>query len=207
MPTKILLADDFPVVLEGLRRILDLPEFEIVGSVRDGRALVAEANKLRPDIAIVEVAMPKLNGIEAVRQIRKNNPNIKILFLSMHAEAVYAAQALRNGASGYMVKHEEGNTLLTAIREIRAGRTYVSESLREAVGRLRDWKDDGEMLTPRQREVLQLLAEGKQAKEIAVILNVSSKTVEFHKYRVMKMLGLATAAELGAYAAKRGISR
>lgn len=206
---RILLADDHAVVLEGLRRILDRPEFEVVGAVRDGRALVEAAASLRPDIIIADLSMPFLNGVEAARQILKSDRKPKIIFLTMHPEAMYAVEAINAGASGYVLKNEAGEELIKAIREVLDGRTYVTPSLWEpvmhAVRARRKALGKVDRLTARQREVLQLLAEGKHPKEIAAILNVSHRTVEFHKYRIMDTLGLRSVAELARYAVKQGI--
>lgn len=207
---KILLADDHAVVLEGLRRILDRPEFEIVSAVQDGRALIEAAAALRPDLIIADITMPVLNGLEAARQILKENPYTKVAFLSMHSEAIYAAQAIRAGASAYLIKHAAGEELLTAITEIRAGGTYLSSAVRETVAdNLRHNRSQGSAgeLTFRQREVLQLLAEGRPIKEIAERLHVSKRTVEFHKYRLMQVLGIKTIAELAGFAVREGIVR
>lgn len=208
--SKILVADDHTVVLEGLRRILDRPEFEIVGAVRDGHELVEAAARLKPDIIIADFSMPNLNGVEAARQIRKHNPKAKIIFLTMHPEAIYAVQAMRAGGSGYVLKDSAGEELLAAIQEVGAGRTFITASLQDAVlhalrGSHEKREETRDLLTSRQREVLQLLAEGKPPKEIAAVLNVSYRTVEYHKYRIMEALGLRTVAELAAYAVKQGI--
>lgn len=210
MRHRLLLADDHEVVLEGLQRLLTRPEFEIVGAVHDGRALVEAAETLRPDLIVADISMPLLNGVEAAVQIRKEDKRVKIIFLSMHPEPIYAIQAMRAGASGYIPKHAAGRELLEAIREVLGGGTYITPSLREPVRRALESKRPdtaaaGGALTLRQREVLQLVVEGKSAKEIGSILNVSSKTVEFHKYRIMKTLGIRTVAELAAYAVKEGV--
>jgi len=207
---RLLLADDHDIVIEGLRRILDRSELEIVGVVKDGRALVRAAQELQPDIVIADVTMPLLNGIDAARQIRTSNPDVKIVFLTMHPDVTFATEALTAGGSGYVLKNSAGDELLTAIREVMSGRTYVTESIAEAVklglsSRSSTWRSPVDKLTPRQREVLQLLAEGLQVKEIAVKLNVSPRTVEFHKYRIMDELGLRTTAEIARYAARHGI--
>ncbi|MGO8937803.1 MAG: response regulator [Mycobacterium sp.] len=197
------------VVIEGLRRILDRPEFEIVGAVSDGRALVQAAADLEPDLIITDVAMPSLNGIEAASQISQQNQKSKIIFLTMHPEVVYARQALAAGGCGYVLKSSAGEELVTAIHDVLDGRVYVAKSIAQAVQQALEARPmssrsiDG--LTVRQREVLQLLAEGRQAKEIAVTLKLSPKTVEFHKYRIMETLGVRTVAELARYAVKHGI--
>ncbi|MEO8034129.1 MAG: response regulator transcription factor [Acidobacteriota bacterium] len=205
-PCRILLADDHAVVLEGLRRILSQPGFEVVGSVGDGRALIEAAAALRPDVIITDVSMPSLNGVEAARIIRKQKRPPKIIFLTMRPEVVYAVEALRAGGSGYVLKSSAGDQLITAIREVLDGRVYVAPLIAEPVMvalRARGTNDHG--LTARQRQVLQLIAEGRTPKEIGAVLNVSDRTVEFHKYRIMATLGLRTVAELVGYAVKRGI--
>ncbi len=207
--TTILLADDHAVVIEGLRRILDGPRFEIVAAVADGRALVQAVGQFSPDIIIADIAMPMLNGIEAVRQIRNQNRTAKIIFLTMHTEPIYAVEALRAGASGYVLKSSAGAELVTAIREVLNGGVYVAKSIAEPVKHALEARPapgrTATALTSRQRQVLQLLAEGRQAKEIAVVLNVSPKTVEFHKYRIMDILGVRTMAELARFAVKHRI--
>jgi len=209
MKKRMLLADDHKIVLEGLRSLLE-PEYEIVGAVEDGRELLAKAKELRPDVIIADISMPKLNGIEAVSQIKKTDSQIKVIFLTMHPDVTYAKRAFEAGASGYVLKHSASTELITAIEEALKGRTYVTPMI---AGELMQFykketyiKDDiTKKLTPRQREVLQLLAEGHSAKEIASILNISTRTVEFHKYRMMEELNINTTAELVQYAIKQGI--
>lgn len=207
---RVLLADDHSIVLEGLRRVLE-PGFEIVGEVADGRALVAAAGLLRPDIIVTDISMPLLNGIEAARQIRKTNRKVKIVFLSMHPDVTYTAEALHAGGSGYVLKSSAGVELLEAIREALSGGIYVTPSIDREVVRVQmertSRRGDGQAeLTPRQREVLRWLADGNSLKEVAAILKVSIKTVEFHKYRIMNKLGLHTNAEMTKYAVKLGVS-
>ena len=209
LPLRVLLADDHAIVLEGLYRVLE-PDFEIVGEVADGRALVAAAATLLPDIIVTDISMPLLNGIEAIRQIRKVNRKVIIVFLTMHPDVTYAAEALGAGGSAYVLKTSAGAELLDAIREALGGGIYVTPSIDREVVRAqmeRAGRDDvQEDLTPRQREVLQLLAEGRSLKDVAAILKISTKTVEFHKYRVMSKLGLRTNAELTKYAVKLGMT-
>lgn len=207
---RLLIADDHKIFAEGLKRLLNA-DFDIVGVVADGRELVAVAEKLRPDVMVVDISMPMLNGIEAVRQIKKVHPEIKVVFLTMHPDVAYAASAFKAGASGYVLKHSAPDELITAIREGLKGRTYVTPLI---AGKLLHSYESGSLsevdkvlsLTSRQREVLQLLAEGHSAKEIAAILNISTKTVEYHKYRMMEDFGIKTAAELTRYAVKQGIA-
>lgn len=209
-PLRLLLADDHDIVIEGLRRVLDHPDFEIAGVVNDGRSLLRAAQDIRPDIIITDVTMPLLNGIEAVRGIRKNDRTVRIIFLTMHPDVTFATEGLAAGASGYVLKNSAGEELGTAIREAMKGNVFVTKSIAEAVknaasSRAKSWRSPLDKLTLRQREVLQLLAEGLHVKAIAVKLNVSPRTVEFHKYRIMDELGLRTGAELARYAARHGI--
>ena len=206
---RVLLADDHKIVIEGLKSLLR-DEFEIVGSVEDGRALVEQASTLYPDVIVADISMPQLNGIEAARQIKKTDKNIKIVFLTMHPDATYAANAFEAGASGFVLKHSASSELIRAIHEAIKGRTYVTPLI--AGDLIHNYQEGGspeknlfKKMSPRQREVLQLLAEGKSAKEIASILNISTRTVEFHKYRMMEQLNIKTSAELVRYAIKHGI--
>jgi len=206
---RVLLADDHKIMIEGLKDLLK-GEFEIVGSVEDGRALVEQASTLYPDVIVADISMPQLNGIEAARQIKKTDNNIKIVFLTMHPDATYAANAFEAGASGFVLKHSASSELITAIHEAIKGRTYVTPLI--AGDLIRTYQKGGvpeknlfKKISPRQREVLQLLAEGKTAKEIASILNISTRTVEFHKYKMMEQLKIKTSAELVHYALKHGI--
>jgi DNA-binding NarL/FixJ family response regulator len=209
-PWRVLLADDHDIVIEGLRRVLSHPDIEIVGAVHDGRALLRAAKEIHPDIIVTDITMPLLNGIDAARQIRQSNPDVKIIFLTMHPDVSFATEALAAGGSGYVLKNSAGDELITAIRAAAAGRTYVTKSIAEAVklglsSRSNSWRNPVDQLTSRQREVLQLLAEGLQVKEVAARLQLSPRTVEFHKYRIMDELGLRTTAELSRYAARHGI--
>jgi DNA-binding NarL/FixJ family response regulator len=207
---RVLLADDHAIVVEGLRRVLDQPNLEIAGVVGDGRALVSAAKELKPDVIIADITMPLLNGIEAVRQIRQTDAGVKIIFITMHPDVTFATEALAAGGNGYVLKSSASDDLLTAIRETTEGRQYVTKSLAESVkqglsARSNTWRSPLDKLTSRQREVLQLLAEGLAVKDIAFRLDLSPRTVEFHKYRIMDELGLRTAAELARYAARYGI--
>lgn len=198
---RILLADDHAVVLEGLRRILDRPDFEIVGTAHDGAAMLRAAAELHPELIIVDVTMPVLNGIEAARELRKSDHSTKFVFLSMHSEAAYARAALAVGGSAYVLKSSAAEELVGAIKTVLdAPSTTFAQAEAEPVE-----KRAGTGLTRRQQEVLQLLAGGRSIKEVATLLRLSSRTVEFHKYRVMQALGVRTVAELGAQAAKHGL--
>jgi DNA-binding NarL/FixJ family response regulator len=206
---RVLLADDHKIVVEGLRSLLE-PEFDLVGTAEDGRALVATAKKLQPDVIVADISMPLLNGIEAAEQLKRAALGAKIIFLTMHPDVTYAMRALEAGASGYLLKHSAPSELVAAIREVLKGRTYVTpmiatDLLKSLMGRSTH-RDKVGRLTPRQREVLQLVAEGHSAKEIASILRISPRTVEFHKYRIMGDLGLRTNAELVQFAIKHGVA-
>lgn len=208
---RVLLADDHTIVLEGLHRVLE-PDCEIVGTVRDGRALLAAVENFRPDVLVTEISMPLLNGIDAVRQLRNAGLGVRVVFLTMHAEVSYAVEALEAGGSGFVPKSSSAEELLTAIREAMNGRNYVTPTLSsqvfEALAKRAAASPEGAsvgFLTDRQREVLRLVAEGKTLKEIGGLLYVSSRTVEFHKYRLMDQLGLHTTGELTQYAVKHGI--
>jgi len=207
---RVLLADDHRIVAEGLRGLLE-PEFELVGIVEDGRALLAAAEQLRPDVIVADISMPLLNGIDAVRQIKRTHEDIKVVFLTMHPDVMYAASAFEAGASGYVLKHSAPSELIAAIQSALRGKTYVTPLLAGDLmqfykERPQEGRDELSKLTQRQREVLQLLAEGRSAKEIASILNISARTVEFHKYRMMQDLGLKSVAELTRYAIKHGMA-
>jgi DNA-binding NarL/FixJ family response regulator len=206
---RVLLADDHRLVAEGLKSLLT-PDFDLVGVVEDGRALVEAVRSLRPDVVVADIAMPQLNGIEALVQLRQGGDNVPVVFLTMHREVAYARRALDAGASGFVLKHSAPAELVTAIRAALDGKTYLTPQLAGEV--LESLKDGPERavdpvasLTPRQRQVLQLLAEGRSAKEIATRLEISARTVEFHKYQVMETLGLHTNAELTHFAIKHGL--
>ncbi|NWF71417.1 MAG: response regulator transcription factor [Nitrospirae bacterium] len=212
---RVLLADDHILVAQGIQKLLE-PMCEVVGIVGDGRSLVAAAIKLQPEILVVDINLPLLNGLDASRQIKKTNPDIKIIILTMHSEPNFVTQAFRMGVSGYVLKQSAGAELLQAIDEVRKGRAFVSPLVTQglvdqAVTRTSSastGEDDdfAPALSSRQREVLQLVAEGKATKEIAWILTVSIKTVEFHKTRIMKKLRVRSAAELTKYAISTGLT-
>ena len=206
---RILLADDDHFVLLGLKSLLE-GEFESVGTVRDGQALVNQAAALHPDVIVADISMPLLNGIEAVRQIKRIDTNTKIVFLTMHPDVTYAASAFDVGASGFVLKHSAPAELVTAIHEAMKGKTYVTpliagDLIHAYQTRISPEKMLLKKISPRQTEVLQLLAKGKSAKEIASVLDISAKTVEFHKYKMMEQLGIKTSSELIQYGMKHGI--
>ncbi|MFZ0394806.1 MAG: response regulator transcription factor [Terracidiphilus sp.] len=211
MAKRILLADDHALMLEGLTRLL-AEDFEIVGTAVDGRTLLAEVDRLRPDVVVVDVGMPEMNGIEAARRISKSYPETKIVFISQQLDPAYLHAAFNAGAMGYVAKQSAANELVRAIRMALRGRYYVtplaaSDNLRRPGQSTRHNPAPmfGGDLTPRQREVLQLVAEGKSTKEISAALNISTKTVEFHRNSLMDELGVRTTAELTRYAVARGI--
>ncbi len=204
---RVLLADDHRMMAEGLRSLL-AEEFELVGVVEDGRAMVAAAKSLRPDIIVADISMPHLNGIDAVARLKKDNPEIKVVMLTMHPDASYARRALDAGALGFVVKHAAPAELVMAIRAALKGKTFVTSALvGEVLQEVRREQRHGNVgsLTARQREILQLLAEGRSAKEIAETLAISARTVEFHKYQMMEAQGLHSSAELIHFAIKHGI--
>ena len=206
---RVLLADDHLIVAEALKGLL-AQEFDLVGVVEDGRALVEAAGKLRPDVIVTDVTMPHLNGIDALIQLRQSGDRVPVVFLTMHRDVSFARRALDAGASGFVLKHSAPAELLSALRAALEGKTYLTPQLAaEVLEALKQGPaqagDPIASITPRQREVLQLLAEGHPAKEIAAKLSISSRTVEFHKYQMMETLGLRTNAELIHFAIKHGL--
>jgi len=204
---RVLLADDHKLLLGAFEKLLSA-DCEIVGQVSDGRALVAAADELKPDIVVLDIAMPLLNGLEAARQIRQKARNVKFVFVTMNDDADLAAEAFRAGASAYVLKQSAASELLTAIRQVSEGRSYVTPLItQDLVGSLVHGEQSapGNQLTPRQREVLQLLAEGRSMKEAASLLNLTPRTVAFHKYRMMEQLKIKSTAELVQYAVKHHI--
>lgn len=202
---RILLADDHKIITDSLKNILE-PTYEVVGIVEDGHMLVREAARLLPDVIIVDISMPKLNGLEAVRQIKKEGIGSRVVFLTMHPDITYATSALDAGALGYVLKHSAHSELLQAVEKVLLGKRFITERIAEELENVPHTRRDPiRKLTARQREVLQLLAEGKTAKEVADILFISPRTVEFHKYRIMEELGMSSSAELVQYSIKQGI--
>lgn len=204
---RVLLADDHALVLGAFEKLL-ADECEIVGQVGDGRALVAAAQTVKPDVVVLDISMPQLNGLEAGRQIKQKLRGVKLVYLTMNEDPDLAAEAFRAGASGYLLKGSAASELTTAIREVMQGRSYitplVAEGLVEALQHGSERKP-AEDLTPRQREVLQLLAEGRSMKEVAAVLNLTPRTVAFHKYQMMEQLKVKSTAELIQYAVKHHI--
>ena len=200
---RVLIADDHNIVAEGLRSVLE-KSCEVIGIVQDGRQLLVEAPKLKPDVIVLDIGMPLLNGLDAAEQLRPLLPGVKLVFLTMKDDPNLAAAALDLGAVGYVLKHSAASELLKAVTEVLQGKSYVTPKLRAE-----NWAVHGararqftKELTPRQKEVLQLLAEGRPMKEIADILKVSEKTVMFHKYHIMESFNLKSNAELVLFALK-----
>jgi DNA-binding NarL/FixJ family response regulator len=204
---RVLLADDHALILGAFEKLL-AGECDVVGQVGDGRALVAAVETLNPDVVVLDISMPLLNGLDAGRQIKQKSRNVKLVYLTMNEDPDLAAEAFRAGASGYLLKSSAASELTAAIREVTQGRSYitplVAEGLVEALQQAPDRKP-GEDLTPRQREVLQLLAEGRSMKEVAALLNLTPRTVAFHKYQMMEQLKVKSTAELIQYAVKHHI--
>jgi DNA-binding NarL/FixJ family response regulator len=204
---RVLLADDHALLLGAFEKLLT-PECEIVGQVSDGRALVAAAEELKPDVVVLDIVMPHLNGLEAGRQIKKMMRNVKLVFLTMNDDEELVSEAFRAGASAYVLKQSAPSELIMAIREVGLGRTYITPLVTEGlVGSLLHVNERRPFheLTPRQREVLQLLAEGNSMKQVAAALNLSPRAVAFHKYRMMEQLNLKSTAALIRYAVKHHI--
>ena len=205
---RILLADDHTMICAAFRKLLE-PEYEVVGAVGDGRALLKAAEELKPDVVLVDVGMPLLNGLDAARRLKQLMPRVKLIFLTMNPDSDIASEALQIGASGYLLKNSHGDELLKAVRDVVRGLSYVTPQIRQAMEErfIQDPQtaDGPRHLTPRHREIVQMLAEGRSAKEIASILDISIRTVRFHKYEIMKDLGLGSNAELVQYAIKHSL--
>jgi DNA-binding NarL/FixJ family response regulator len=203
----VLLADDHAIVLEGLASLLR-SEFSLVGTVADGARLIEAARQLRPDVIVTDVAMPGMSGLEALRRLKAEPIAAKVIFLTMHADAQLAAEALRAGASGFVVKHAAGKELIAAIHTVLRGGKYLPPHLAsDVLTTLAERGTSGvRTLTPRQREVASLIAEGRTMKEVAAALGLSPRTVEAHKYQIMEALGLQTTAELIRYALEHGLT-
>ncbi len=206
--TTILLADDHAVVRQGFRMILSAEDdLEVIGEAANGREAIAQAERLQPDLVLMDVSMPELNGIEATRRLLEVAPRSRVLALSMHRDAVYVREILRAGASGYLLKEAGDQDLLAAVRAVAHGQGYLSPAVSDAV--LNDYRkhvtDPIDLLSTREREILQLIAEGKTNKEIAVDLNLSTYTVESHRGRIMEKLNLHSAGELVRFAFRNGL--
>ena len=206
IPTMIsvLLADDHAIVAEGLAALLRT-SFKLLGVVNDGRALVSSALELHPDVIVTDITMPSLNGLDAIREIKRSRPEAKFIVLTMHAEPDLAVQCFRAGASGYLLKTSPGEELIDAIRQVSRGRVYLTPLIaKDFISILLEAQKtssaEEDILTPRQREILQLIAEGRTMKEIASVLHISQRTAESHKYEMMETLGLETTAALIQYA-------
>jgi len=202
----VLIADDHAVFAEALRSLLQ-DEYVVLATVTDGRSLVEQTAKLRPQVLIIDIAMPLLNGFDAAKRVLEQSPSVKVVFLTMQEDARLAAAALKLGPIGFVLKHSAASELLTAISQVLAGRSYVTPKLRPQDWAVRDElaSDLNKELTDRQREVLQLLAEGRTMKEVAHVLNMSRKTVMFHKYRIMKTFNLKTNADILRLAIKNNL--
>jgi DNA-binding NarL/FixJ family response regulator len=205
---RVLLADDHTLLLDAFEKLL-AEDCEVVGAVSNGQELLEAAGRLRPDVAVVDVSMPLLNGIDAARRLKQLHPDIRIVFLTMNEDPDLAAEAFRAGASGYLLKRSAASELLTAIDEVMKRRSYVTPLVTKGlVGSMLHKRDAGKAasdLTPRQREIVQLIAEGRSMKEVGVVLNIAPRTVAFHKYRIMEQLHIKTTAELIQYAIRHHI--
>jgi DNA-binding NarL/FixJ family response regulator len=200
---RLLLADDHVILAEGLKRLL-AEDFHLVGFVEDGRELLAAAKRLVPDVVVADISMPHMNGLEAIARLKRDRPELAVVVLTMHQNPAYARRALDAGAAGYVVKHAASAELVMAIRAALRGHTFISPSIASEVIEARE--EGRTALTPRQREILQLLAEGRSAKQIAESLAISPRTVEFHKYQLMEANGLRNSAELVHFAIRHGIA-
>ena len=209
MKPTVVLADDHAIVTEGLAALLE-PAFQVVATVHNGREALRAVRHFQPAVIVLDISMPQLNGIDTAREIRKFDQKIKVVFLTMHTELDFIREAFKSGASAYVLKHSASLDLRLAIQQVLQGHTYITPGIVEngveaLMGRVRGERALSVELTGRQREVLQLLAEGRSAKEAAAILNVSSRTIEFHKYRLMRQLGLQTTAQLTQFAIRKRI--
>lgn len=215
MSLRILLADDHTLVRQGLRKVLEeRPEWDVVAEAGDGREAVRLAEQLKPDVCVLDIAMPLLNGVEATRQIARRVPTTRILVLSMYSDEAYVAQILQAGAAGYILKDSADVDLIQAVSEVARGKSFFSPPIARVM--LDDYvrqlaekgiSDRFDSLSDREREVFQLIAEGKVNKEIATLLSISPSTVETHRARIMEKLDLHSAAEIVLYAVRRGVIR
>ncbi len=209
---RVLMADDHSILLAGVRKLLE-ERYDVVGMVEDGRALLEAAERSKPDLILVDISMPLLNGLDAVRRLKKSQPEVKLLFLTMHASPQYATEAFKAGGNGYLLKQSAVSELPQAIEAVLQGKYYLTPSIAKPVIEQALKAEEGPSvkgsiaeLTPRQREVLQLIGEGKRTKEVAELLKLSVKTVEFHKNCIMKELDIHTTTELVRYAIAQGLT-
>lgn len=211
MPSRprILIADDHTFVAESVEKLLETV-FDVVGIVKDGHAMIRAAADLKPDLILIDVGMPVMNGLDAGGRVKEILPAIKLVYLTMNPDPELAVEAFRRGASGYLLKTAAASELVTVIRQVLRGKSYLSPILKDDANLLQ-WQqkpvvvDEGERLTARQREVLQLLAKGKRMKEVGILLKLTPRTVAYHKYRIMAVLGIDTSAELLRYALRNDI--
>jgi DNA-binding NarL/FixJ family response regulator len=207
MPTRVLLADDHALIRQGLKTLLETRGFQVVGEASDGQEALRSAEKTQPDVAILDISMPVLNGVDATRELKKSSPNTKIILLTQHDEDQYVTEALHAGAKGYVLKSQAAEDLVHAIREVCRGSVYLSPSISRAVvdAYLSRKYASTDPLSGRERQVLQLVGEGKSTKDIAVQLGISVKTAESHRARLMKKLDIHETASLVRYAIRRGL--
>jgi len=205
---RVLLADDHRLLVDTLSSVLE-PRYEVVGRVTDGRSLLEAAENLRPDVIVLDIAMPQLNGLDAGRQLKKKNPQVKLVFMTMNQDAYLVGEAFRAGASAFLLKQDAGSGLIAAIDGVLKGGTYVSPQAAEGQIKI-SWqepklREHAPEPTGRQREVIQLLAEGRSMKQVAAVLNITARTVALHKYKVMDLLQIKSSAELVQYAIKHNM--
>jgi DNA-binding NarL/FixJ family response regulator len=207
MQIRVLLADDHAVVRHGLRALLEQEGFQVAGEAADGQEAVRLASTVRPDIAILDISMPLLNGLDAAREIRKSSPGMKVILLTRHDEPQYVTAALRAGVKGYVLKSQAANELVQAIEQVGRGGIYLSPNISRAVveAYLSKTEPTEDPLTPRERQVLQMVGEGKSTKDVARLLGISTKTAESHRARLMRKLDIHETASLVRYAIRRGL--
>jgi DNA-binding NarL/FixJ family response regulator len=213
-PARILIADDHDIVRKGLRALVqEEPSWQVVADVQDGRSAVAKTQELKPDIAILDIAMPSLNGLDATKQIMKVNPDTKVLILTMHDSELLIQNVLNAGARGYLMKTDAGRDLVVAIRALLLGQTYFTQRVAQIVldtftgKKTTTTEGDIQSLTAKEREVVQLLAEGKSSKEAADVLNVSTKTLETHRSNIMRKLGCHSVTDVVRYAIRNHLAQ
>jgi two-component system response regulator NreC len=207
MPTRIFLADDHALIRQGLKALLEKQEFQVVGEASDGQETLRSVQKTQPDVAIIDISMPILNGVDAARELKKCAPKTKVILLTQHDEDQYVTEALRAGVNGYVLKNQAADDLVHAIQEVGRGSVYLSPNISRAVvdAYLSKTHDSTDPLSGRERQVLQLVGEGKSTKDIAVHLGISVKTAESHRARLMKKLDIHETASLVRYAIRHGL--